>query len=168
MTQELISSILSENMFQATEAFDQILSDKISTKLSEAKIDVAQGLFGGQLDEAVSIPMFPETHKQVKPNGIDTLHTTKTPVGERPKGAGWELHRSGQQRNEPHDVWKSTSRKVSESIELDEAKNPKIDLYHNGVYKVSTTRSPTVKHAVAGYKAANPDLVGEIKGARAD
>ena len=94
----LIASILSENMVQATEAFDQLLSDKIAVTIAEAKIEVAQNLFGGQLDEA---------------------------------------------------------------------KNPKIDLYHNGVYKVSTTRSPTVKHAVAGYKAAYPDLDGEIKGAKA-
>lgn len=94
----LIDSILSENMVQATEAFDQLLSDKIAVTIAEAKIEVAQNLFGGQLDEA---------------------------------------------------------------------KNPKIDLYHNGVYKVSTTRSPTVKHAVAGYKAAYPDLDGEIKGAKA-
>ena len=95
---ELINSILSENMVESTELLNTALADKISTKLSESKIEVAQSLFGGQLDEA---------------------------------------------------------------------KNPKIDLYHNGVYKVSTTRSPTVKHAVAGYKAAYPDLDGEIKGAKA-
>ena len=39
-------------MIQATEAFDQLLSDKIAVTITEAKIEVAQNLFGGQLDEA--------------------------------------------------------------------------------------------------------------------
>ena len=40
------------------------------------------------------------------------IETTKVPVGERPKGPGWSLHRSGQQRNEPHDVFKRKTKKV--------------------------------------------------------
>ncbi len=41
------------------------------------------------------------------------VEIVKTLVGERPKGPGWGLHRSGQQRKEPHDVWKRTTKKVA-------------------------------------------------------
>ena len=49
---ELINCVLVGQMSEATEQFNSLLSDKISTKLSETKIAVAQNLFGGQLDEA--------------------------------------------------------------------------------------------------------------------
>ena len=42
----------------------------------------------------------------------EEVETAKVPVGERPKGAGWSLHRSGQQRNEPHDIYKRTTKRV--------------------------------------------------------
>ena len=43
----------------------------------------------------------------------EEVETIKTRAGERPKGVGWGLHRSGQQRKEPHDVWKRTTKKVA-------------------------------------------------------
>jgi len=117
------------------------IHDKVAAAIENKKQEIASSFMGQhesvELDEAVSIPMFPETHKKVKSNGIDTVHTTKTPVDERPKGRGWGLHRSGQQRNEPHDVWKMTTRKVAqhtglgEEVDaLQEAKKPELQVYH--------------------------------------
>jgi hypothetical protein len=40
------------------------------------------------------------------------VEKVKVPVGERPKGPGWSLHRSGQQHNEPHDTFKRKTKKV--------------------------------------------------------
>ena len=42
-----------------------------------------------------------------------TVEKVKAPVGQRPKGPGWSLHRSGEQRKEPHDIWKRTTKKVA-------------------------------------------------------
>ena len=120
------------------------IHDKVAAAIENKKQEIAAGFMGQQeesyedegesLDEAISIPVFPDTHKKAKSNGVDTVHTTKTPVGERPKGIGWSLHRSGQQHNEPHDVWKSTSRKVAKHTglgeSLDEAKKPEFQVYH--------------------------------------
>ena len=107
------------------------IHDKVAAHIEAKKQEIAAGFMGQQeesyedegesLDEAISIPVFPDTHKKAKSNGVDTVHTTKTPVGERPKGIGWSLHRSGQQHNEPHDVWKSTSRKVAKHTGLGES-----------------------------------------------
>ena len=52
MTQQLIAGILSENLIESTEQFNSILSEKISIKLSETKIDVAKSLFTQDLSEA--------------------------------------------------------------------------------------------------------------------
>ena len=43
----------------------------------------------------------------------EEVESVKVPVGSRPKGSGWELHRSGKQHNEPHDTFKRTTKKVS-------------------------------------------------------
>lgn len=59
-------------------------------------------------------------HQEVAESISESIKTEKikVPVGDRPKGIGWSLHRSGAQHNEPHDIYK---RSVKESIELDEA-----------------------------------------------
>lgn len=59
---------------------------------------------------------------------VEAVETSKVPVGSRPKGIGWSLHRAGKQHNEPHDTYKRTTKQVgsssskNEETEIDEAK----------------------------------------------
>jgi len=70
--------------------------------------------------------------KHTKVNN-EEVETIKTRVGERPKGPGWGLHRSGQQRKEPHDVWKRTTKKVvANNEELDRRNLKKVNEISKG------------------------------------
>lgn len=46
---------------------------------------------------------------------LEAVETSKVPVGSRPKGIGWALHRAGKQHNEPHDTYKRTTKQVASS-----------------------------------------------------
>ena len=139
------------------------IHDKVAAAIENKKQEIAAGFMGQQeesyedegesLDEALHGKNVgdADSHKKAKSIGVDTVHITKTPVGERPKGIGWSLHRSGQQHNEPHDVWKSTSRKVAkhtglgkvaeESVEeLDENSTEKFAHYTGSKAKGYTVR----------------------------
>ena len=47
--------------------------------------------------------------------------TVKTKVGERPRGPGWTLKRSGEQRNEPTDTWERKFKRVGKPTGLGES-----------------------------------------------
>jgi hypothetical protein len=51
---------------------------------------------------------------------VEALETSKVPVGSRPKGIGWSLHRAGKQHNEPHDTYKRTTKQVASSSSKNE------------------------------------------------
>jgi len=43
----------------------------------------------------------------------EEVEKIKIPVGNKPKGIGWELHRAGEQHNESNNIWKRTTKKVA-------------------------------------------------------
>jgi len=72
---------------------------------------------------------------------LEAVETSKVPVGSRPKGIGWALHRAGKQHNEPHDTYKRTTKQVAssssknEEVEVEEELSPAqkaIDKNKNG------------------------------------
>jgi len=110
----------------------------------------------------------------------EAVETIKTRVGERPKGIGWSLHRSGQQRKEPHDIYKRTTKKVdspkfkkktdeaavneiSKNLARKYVNKAAIDLFHKGRDQgaADTIAKAGGKHPDQEYKGGP-----EFKGAR--
>jgi hypothetical protein len=57
LVKELINSITDGSTMSIESAFNDIMRDKISAKLNDMRIDVAQGMFGGQqaVEESVEL-----------------------------------------------------------------------------------------------------------------
>ncbi len=110
---DLINAIAEGDTLAIDTSFNDIMAHKISDRLDDMRVSVAQNMFGA--------PVVEESYEL-----DDEIEKVKVPVGSRPKGRGWELHRSGQQHGEPHDTFKRTTKKVlapsfnREEVEADE------------------------------------------------
>jgi hypothetical protein len=100
--------------------------------------------------------------------------TIKVPTGTRPKGVGWGLKRSGQQRNEPTDTYERKYKALSEEslTEMsDEDFDALVEDYEQLDELSKTTLASYVKKASrdaksSGYKAgySDADSVAHTKG----
>ena len=109
--------IKKESSFGDNSLAARLIKIRSHPKVKAARKAHAAGTWDGNVDKegeaVVHINGKPHTvtnrYGKKKNEGVETI---KTRVGERPKGVGWGLHRSGQQRKEPHDIWKRTTKKV--------------------------------------------------------
>ena len=107
-----------ESSFGDNSLAARLIKIRSHPKVKAARKAHAAGTWDGNVDKegeaVVHINGKPHTvtnkYGKKKNEGVETI---KTRVGERPKGVGWGLHRSGQQRKEPHDIWKRTTKKVA-------------------------------------------------------
>ena len=107
-----------ESSFGDNSLAARLIKIRSHPKVKAARKAHAAGTWDGNVDKEgeaiVHINGKPHTvtnrYGKKKNEGVETI---KTRVGERPKGVGWGLHRSGQQRKEPHDIWKRTTKKVA-------------------------------------------------------
>ena len=175
LTRNLIDAIISGKATDIETTFKATMAEKIASNMADKKIEVAQGMFkeskvihaSGDWHVVDSITgNIHSTHSTPRKakNASEKLNTADYAAnkGDESRSSGNLFHnRYGTQAASDYDK-KGMKEEYSE-------KNPKIDLYHkdSGDYLASTNFSPTVKHAVTGYEAKNPDMVGKVKGSKA-
>lgn len=97
---DLINAIAEGDTLAIDDSFNSIMASKISDRLGDMRVAVAQNMFGSQVvEESVELD--------------EEVETIKHPVGQRPKGAGWTLHQAGEQTGKDHSIWKRKVKKVA-------------------------------------------------------
>jgi hypothetical protein len=149
MIKELINAIAEGDSIAIEDNFNAVMANKISDRLDDMRVSVAQGMFGSveeSYDSSDAYETWDPKHPKFKDKLIkhhakggttqsfidqekakakkkltreeveleeDTIEKVKVPVGTRPKGIGWVLHKAGEQSGADHSIYKRKTKAVA-------------------------------------------------------